>query len=169
MKSLQLENGTKVTDQARILREQQRYFRNLFTSNKSVNFSLSPERGEIILTENEKLNLDKNITMEELFQSLSDLKSDKTPGCDGLTKELYLSIWDEIKHILYKSYAYSFDTGRLNWSARRGIVSLLPKKDKDITLLKAWRPLTLLNVDYKILAKTIAERMKGGSPKPNQF
>ena len=42
---------------------------------------------------------------------------------------------------------------------KRGVISLLPKKN-DLLLLKNWRPLTLLNVDYKILAKLIATRLK---------
>ena len=50
--------------------------------------------------------------------------------------------------------------GRLNLSARRGCISLLPKKGKDTRYLKNWRPLTLLNIDYKILAKVLANRIK---------
>ena len=44
---------------------------------------------------------------------------------------------------------------------RRGIITLIPKKGKDSTRLKNWRPLTLLNTDYKILAKLFAYRIKG--------
>ena len=56
--------------------------------------------------------------------------------------------------------SYSYQKGKLNKSARTGLISLLPKKDKDILKLKAWHPLTLLNLDYKILSKLLAERMK---------
>ena len=41
-----------------------------------------------------------------------------------------------------------------------GVITLIPKKDKDLINLKAWRPLTLLNLDYKILSKIMAERVK---------
>ena len=44
---------------------------------------------------------------------------------------------------------------------RQGIICLIPKKGKDpLFLKKNWRPLSLLNTDYKILAKTLANRLK---------
>ena len=43
---------------------------------------------------------------------------------------------------------------------RRGVITLLHKKNKDATKIENYRPLSLLNVDYKILTKTIAKRMQ---------
>lgn len=54
----------------------------------------------------------------------------------------------------------SFTDGYLHLSARRGVITLLPKPNKDLLEIKNWRPLTLLNVDYKIMAKVIAFRIK---------
>ena len=48
----------------------------------------------------------------------------------------------------------------LGWSTRKGVISLLPKKNKDPRVLKNLRLLTLLNIDYKILAKALATRLK---------
>lgn len=48
----------------------------------------------------------------------------------------------------------------LTLSARHGIITLIPKKEKDPLLLGNWRPLTMLNVDHKIFAKALASRMK---------
>ena len=45
-------------------------------------------------------------------------------------------------------------------SQRNGVITLLPKKDKDHLLIKNYRPITLLTVDYKILAKCLANRIK---------
>ena len=50
--------------------------------------------------------------------------------------------------------------GKLAVSQRRGIVKLIPKKDADPNLIKNWRQLTLLNCDYKIASKVIANRIK---------
>ena len=41
-----------------------------------------------------------------------------------------------------------------------GVISLIPKKDKDKNYLKNWRPISLLNNDYKIAAKVLALRLE---------
>ena len=49
-------------------------------------------------------------------------------------------------------------------SQRRGIISLIPKKGKDKTILENLRPISLLNVDYKILTKVVANRIEKTKP-----
>ena len=63
------------------------------------------------------------------------------------------------------SFNYAFQKGTLSISQRRGIISFIPKKDKDKTLLENLRPISLLNVDYKILTKAIAKRLEKILPK----
>ena len=48
---------------------------------------------------------------------------------------------------------------------RRGIIKLIPKKDTEPYLIKNWRPITLLNCDYKSAAKALANRLKKVLPK----
>ena len=48
---------------------------------------------------------------------------------------------------------------------RRGTIKLIPKKNSILSKLKNWRPLTLLNTDYKIASKAIANRLKTALPK----
>ena len=50
--------------------------------------------------------------------------------------------------------------GELSICQRQGIISLIPKKDKDLLSLKNWRPISLLNTDYKIATKCIANRLE---------
>jgi len=63
------------------------------------------------------------------------------------------------------SFNYAFRTGTISISQRRGIISLIPKKNKGKTLLENLRPVSLLNIDYKILTKTIAKRLEKVLPK----
>lgn len=52
-------------------------------------------------------------------------------------------------------------SGTLSQYQRRAILNLIPKLSiKDLRQLKNWRPLSLLNTDYKILAKTLATRLQ---------
>ncbi|KAL9974171.1 hypothetical protein ACROYT_G011182, partial [Oculina patagonica] len=55
---------------------------------------------------------------------------------------------------------FAYDTGQLSITQRRGIIKLIPKKDAEPYLIKNWRPLTLLNCDYKLAAKAIANRIR---------
>ena len=92
----------------------------------------------------------------ELLKALKMMKNGKSPGTDGLIAEFYKFFWTDLKCILLASLNYGLRTGRLSLEQRRGILTLIPKKDKNRLFLKNWRPLTLLNVDYKILAKALA-------------
>ena len=63
------------------------------------------------------------------------------------------------------SFNYAFHSGALSISQKRGIISFIPKKDKDTSLLENLRPISLLNVDYNILTKVIAKRLEKLLPK----
>jgi len=62
--------------------------------------------------------------------------------------------------ILIDTLNYSHKNGKLPISQRRGIIKLIPKKDAELNLIKNWRPLTLLNCDYKIATKALANRIE---------
>ena len=93
------------------------------------------------------------------------MASEKTPGSDGLPCEFYKVFWNDLAEILLNALNFSFETGKLSISQRRGIVKLIPKKDAELILIKNWRPLTLLNCDYEIASKAIARRIKTFLPK----
>ena len=86
-------------------------------------------------------------------------------GTDGLPCEFCKVFWKDIDETLTEALNFSYQTGKLAVSQRRGIVKLIPKKDADPNLIKNWRPLTLLNCDYKIASKAIANRIKMVLPK----
>ena len=50
--------------------------------------------------------------------------------------------------------------GTLSHSQRLGVISCIPKKDKDHRYIRSWRLVTLLSTDYKILAKSLASRLR---------
>ena len=69
-------------------------------------------------------------------------------------------LWEDIQDLLLDSYIYSLRQGQLSTSQRNGVISLFLKKDKDPLNPKSYRPISLLTVDYKILAKAIATCIK---------
>ena len=82
------------------------------------------------------------------------------PGTDGFPAEFYRFFWPEISKEMTDSFNYVFQSGTLSITQRRGAISLIPKKPKDKRSLENLRPISLLNVDYKILTKTIAKRIE---------
>ena len=59
-----------------------------------------------------------------------------------------------------KAIEYTFNNNQLGISQKQGIITLLPKKDKDTLQLKNWRPISLLNTDYKIITGCISNRLR---------
>ena len=105
------------------------------------------------------------VSAEECLKDLNDFQNEKSPGTDGLPAEFYKFFWKELHLDMIKSFNFAFDTGTLTISQRRGIITLIPKPNKDATSLENLRPISLLNVDYKILTKTIAKRLEKVLPK----
>ena len=112
----------------------------------------------------QKLDCDRALKIEELWDSLDSMSSGKSPGNDGLTVEFYKTFWPLLKDTLYNSYMYSNEHGYLSTSQRQAIIKLLEKKDKDKRYIQNWRPISLLNVDTKIISKAIACRLRAVLP-----
>ena len=105
--------------------------------------------------------LDQPFTLEEMDEVVKSLKKSKSPGWDGLTAEFYQHFWDDIKSTLFHSLVESINNNCLSPSQRIGVINLIPKPKKppDLVFLKNWRPITLLNVDYKIFTHVIKHRI----------
>jgi len=163
IKSLKI--GTEYeTNPDKILKEEENFYKTLYskpTNNKICEKSCSLFTKVMPgLNAEEKLLCDRNITIEECGKSLKELQNNKSPGSDGLTTEFYKFFWPDIKDHVFNSFEYAFVNGILSIDQRRAILTILPKPEKDLRLLKNWRPLSLLNTDYKILTKLLATRLQ---------
>ena len=87
------------------------------------------------------------------------MTTNKSPGYDGLPNEFYKHFWNELKHIVVASFNEAFEMGELSESHKQIVISLLFKKN-DRMLFKNYRPISLPNVDYKILAFVLAKRIQ---------
>ena len=98
------------------------------------------------------------LSLGECFVALSGMAKRKAPGLDGLPAEFYLKFWhvlgQDLVHVLNSCYT----AGSLTLSQRRGVI-LLSFKKGDRLDMRNWRPISLLNVDYKLAARTIAARL----------
>ena len=104
--------------------------------------------------------LEGKITLKECQDILCTFKREKSPGDDGFTWEFYNCFFDLLGRDLVDSFNSAYNTGEMSISQRRGVITLVPKEDSDLELLNNWRPITLLNLDYKIASKIIARRIE---------
>ena len=150
-------NNQTTTDQTEILKATEDFYKNLYKTKESKNsadnfFDDTMKK----LNEIEKESCDGLLTEIECKIALKTMKNQKSPGSDGLTVEFYKIFWNNIKQFYIKSINYSFKNGSLTELQKQGI----PKPQKDIEKIENWRPISLLNVDYKIATKAIANRIK---------
>ena len=167
---LKINDNTYIFDQLAILDEQKKLYETIYQlkeSDKDIpqggNF-LKAELVTPLSLEDQKL-CDGPITEAECLNAVKDFKKCKTPGTDGFSAEFYQFFWPELRTELLASFHFAFQSGSLSISQRRGIISLIPKKNKDKSILENLRPISLLNVDYKILTKVIAKRIEKTLPK----
>lgn len=88
------------------------------------------------------------------------MKTGKSPGVDGFTAEYYQKFTDILAPFLTKVFQEAFQYRTLPESFNQAIIKLLSKDDKDLTDPTNFRPISLINVDCKILSKILAARLE---------
>lgn len=100
------------------------------------------------------------LAIQECQRALAGMSRGKTPGSDGFPMEFYVSFWDVIGVDLVRVLNCAYVGGKLSTSQRHGLIIVLYKKD-DRLQTKNYRPISLLNVDYKIATRAISGRLLG--------
>ena len=141
------------------MNEQLRFYKELYseqTGHKDGELNEFLNNDTPKLKDDEQLSCEGQATSTECLKALKSMENNKSPGSDGFSCELYKFFRKDTSQLIIDSFNFAFAHGELSIDQRRGLISLLPKKDKDRLLLKNWRPVTLPNTDYKILAKALA-------------
>ncbi len=74
---------------------------------------------------------DRPITESEILQCLKNLNNEKTLGTDELSADFYKFFWCDIKGFIMDSLLHVIKNGELSIEQKRGVITLLPKKNKD--------------------------------------
>ena len=157
------EDGSEFINTQDVLNCQKRFYENLYDSNNNISDNpIESEIGENLnkLSDFESEKLEGNITFSELSSALKNMKNDKSPGLDGFTVEFFKFFWIDIGMFVLRSLNYGYVNGSLSVTQIQGIITCLPKPNKCRHNLKNWRPISLLNVVYKMASAVIANRIK---------
>lgn len=92
--------------------------------------------------------------------TIHHLKLNKSPGVDGLTSEFYIGFAEHLAPFLHGVFIESIENQTLPPTLSQGLLTLIPKPRKGPLFIDNWRPVCLLNYDYKILAQIFAKRLK---------
>ena len=158
-------NNEEIFDQNSISDHIVTYYQNVFNTTNPIKNNIdnymNTLEGNLNRVDNEMAdNLDESLSILEFDVVVNNLKLNKSPGWDGLTAEFYIKFWDDIREIYFNSIKESVNSGILSQSQRIGVLTLIPKPKPpdELVFLKNWRPITLLNVDYKIFAHVLKNR-----------
>ena len=147
-----------VSNPGDIAKEFIQYFSNLFTSTlPTQNLDFSHE-GTII---NEFIN--SIPSLDECLQIIKNMKLNASPRPDGLNVAFYRATWPWIKEDVHKLVTDFYISGEFLDPINTTEIVLIPKKAnaKHVT---DYRPISLTNVAYRIIAKSLANRLKEDLP-----
>jgi hypothetical protein len=102
---------------------------------------------------------DRPLTIQELDNALNKLNVKSAGGLDGIPTQFIKKFWLFLRQPLLKYAHHAFGTSTLSQSFNSAGIKLIPKKG-DLTKIKNWRPISLLNVIFKIISKAIDTRLQ---------
>uniref|UniRef100_A0A803TTP7 Reverse transcriptase domain-containing protein n=1 Tax=Anolis carolinensis TaxID=28377 RepID=A0A803TTP7_ANOCA len=111
-------------------------------------------------TEQQREFLNREISEKEIDQAIMKLDNSKAPGPDGYTAVYYKKLKEELIPNLKKIMNEALNNQIIPESWKEANIVMIAKEDKDPNNVRNYRPISLLNVVYKIYANILAERLK---------
>ncbi|GKV45171.1 hypothetical protein SLEP1_g52281 [Rubroshorea leprosula] len=151
-------NNKQLRGVAEIREEVASYFQGLFTEEKwqrprldGINFNQ--------LSQTDSESLTAVFFEEEIKNAVWDCDSSKSPGPDGFNFRFIKVMWEDIKHDII-SFAQEFhESGKLVRGSNASFIVLIPKVENP-QRIEEYRPISLIGVMYKIIAKLLANRLR---------
>ena len=157
-------DGQVTTNQQEIIKEQVRFDSDRYR--KTVDFqepsaqAFSDGIDVPQLSDEQKTSIEGALTEEELTRALKRMKNGSSPGLDGITTAFIKFFWCKVKDTVLNSLNAAFTKGKMSIIQKRAVITLIHKgKQLPRDDLNNWRPISLTNSDYKLLAKSLAIRL----------
>ena len=112
------------------------------------------------LNQEEIEDLNRSITSKEIKTIIRNLPPNKSPGLNIFTAESYQIFREELTPILLKLFQKTAEEGKLPKSFYEATITLIPKPDKDARRKENYRPVSLMNLDVKVLNTILANKIQ---------
>ena len=139
------------------------YFSNLFSTSNPTGIDTILEEVTPRVTEEMNLALTRNFTVEEVHSAMQQMAPLSTPGPDGMSPVFYKSFWHIVGKDVTKAALAILNEGIIPASINSTFISLIPKV-KNPKKVFEFRPISLCNVFYKIIAKVLVNMLKSVLP-----
>lgn len=112
-----------------------------------------------ILNPNARAWLSRPFIDEEIHKAIKVINRDKSPGPDGITAGFFQDSWNLVKPEVLKAIKKNFIHSKMLKEINKTYICLFPKK-ASAKKVEDFRPISLCNTTYKIIAKCLADRLK---------
>ena len=159
-----IDGNNTITTQAELESHILQFYQNLYTRDEQVEGATDARADcfqhiQQLVTEDHNAELLRPISMEEVSEAVKQLPAGKTPGVDTIPAEFYQALWDEIGSDVLNFVTETISECHIAAELNISKIALLPKSE-DRSRIQNYRPISLLNTPYKIVAKVFANRMK---------
>ena len=153
-------DGVEVSTLPEIMKVHEDFYSSLFAE-ESVDLETQNHLFSFVssrLSDHDRDVCEGALLLDEATEAVGLSNRNKAPGPDGLSVEFYLTFWSRLSPLLVEVFNVGLRESELCDAMKTSITRLVYKKDDRINL-KNWRPIFLLNVDYKICSKAISLRL----------
>lgn len=159
---LKCEKGKTVTSDSDILETCVNFYSKLYSTSQpreeNIEQYINNTGGLPSLNQDDQNKCEGLVTNQECVDVLNKIKPGKSPGLDGLPSEFYCKFWNKIGIFLTEVFNEAYEYGELSDTQKQSVLTLIFKKGNKLDLSN-YRPISLSNYDYKLLAFVLANRL----------
>lgn len=157
--------GNTITAPVEIKNHIREYYRSLFSSESST----CPPNSISL----ETFNCSQMPTMNELEETIFSIKGSKAPGDDGYHAFFYHHFWDSVQSDCFNLIKDVFKFLNVPNELNSTLITLIPKINNPLRI-NNFRPISLVNINYKMITKILVQRIRPQlekliSPNQNSF